>query len=103
MLDSPILYLSNYINKNKNKSDYYRLFTEFRENHNYEDYIIYILKGIEESSKNTIELIKKIQEEMDLYKNEFMEKLPKIYSDKLLDSLFLKFIQELTILKKAVK
>ena len=86
LLDSTILYLSNYINKNKD--EYYRLFTEFRENNNYEDWIIYILKGIEETSKNTIELIRKIQEEMESYKNEFMEKLPKIYSDELLDSLF---------------
>ena len=58
-MDSPILYLSNYINKNKDL--YYKLFTEFRENNNYEDWIIYILKGIEETSKNTIELIKLIQ------------------------------------------
>ena len=86
LLDSPILYLSNYINRNK--SDYYRLFTEFRENNNYEDWIIYILKGIEETSKNTIELIKLIQREMESYKEEFMTKLPKIYSDELLDSLF---------------
>ena len=86
LLDSPILYLSNYINKNKR--DYYRLFTEFRENGNYEEWIIYILKGIEETSENTIKLIKKIQEEIELYKKEFVEKLPKIYSDNLLDSLF---------------
>lgn len=86
LLDSPILYLSNYINKNKN--DYYRLFTEFREKNNYEDWIIYILKGIEETSKNTIELIKQIQKEMEIYKEEFLSKLPKIYSDQLLDSLF---------------
>lgn len=86
LLDSPILYLSNYINKNK--EDYYKLFTEFRENDNYEDWIIYILKGIEETSKNTIELIKLIQNEMESYKQEFIEKLPKIYSDELLDSLF---------------
>ena len=86
LLDSPILYLSNYINKNKD--EYYRLFTEFRENSNYEDWIIYILKGIEETSKNTIELIKLIQEEMDAYKEDFITKLPKIYSEELLDSLF---------------
>ena len=49
LLDSHILYLSNYINKNKD--EYYKLFTEFRENNNYEDWIIYILKGIEETSK----------------------------------------------------
>lgn len=86
LLDSPILYLSNYINNNK--SEYYRLFTSFRDHNNYEDWIIYILKGIEETSKNTIELIKLIQKEMDLFKEEFISKLPKIYSDELLDSLF---------------
>ena len=86
LLDSPILYLSNYVNKNKDK--YYKLFTEFREKDNYEDWIIYILKGIEETSKNTIKLIKQIQSEMESYKEEFMTKLPKIYSDELLDSLF---------------
>ena len=86
LLDSPILYLSNYINKNN--SDYYRLFVEFREHDNYEDWLIYILRGIEMTSKNTIELIKKIQNEMETYKKEFMDKLPKIYSDELLYSLF---------------
>ena len=86
LLDSPILYLSNYINKNKDS--YYKLFTEFRENDNYEGWIIYILNGIQETSKNTIELIKQIQKEMESYKEEFMTKLPKIYSDELLDSLF---------------
>ena len=86
LLDSPILYLSNYINKNK--SDYYRLFNEFREKNNYEDWIIYILKGIQETSKNTINLIKMIQDEMELYRNKFREELPKVYSDELLDALF---------------
>ena len=86
LLDSPILYLSNYINKNK--SEYYKLFADFSENNNYEDWIIYILKGVSETSKNTIELIKQIQGEMEFYRKEFMTKLPKIYSDKLLDSLF---------------
>ena len=86
LLDTPILYLSNYINKNK--SDYYRLFNEFREKNNYEDWIIYILKGIQETSKNTINLIKMIQDEMELYRNKFREELPKVYSDELLDALF---------------
>lgn len=86
LLDSPILYLSNYINNNK--SEYYSLFTSFREEDNYEEWILYILKGIEETSKNTIKLIKLIIDEMNLYKEEFIAKLPKIYSDELLDSLF---------------
>ena len=86
LLDSPILYLSNYINNNK--ADYYRLFNSFRDENNYEDWILYILKGVEETSKNTIELIKLILNEMENYKEEFMTKLPKIYTDELLDSLF---------------
>lgn len=86
LLDSPILYLSNYINDNKD--EYYRLFRSVREYNNYEDWILYILKGIDETSKNTIELIKKIINEMESYKEEFIEKLPKIYSDELLEALF---------------
>ena len=86
LLTSPILYLSNYINKSKDT--YYKLFNEFRENNKYEEWIICILKGIEVTSKNTIDLIKQIQNEMESYKEEFMTKLPKIYSDELLYSLF---------------
>lgn len=56
------------------------MFNEFRENDNYEDWIIYILNGIEETSKKTIGLIQKIQSEMELFKNEFIAKLHKIYS-----------------------
>ena len=86
LLTSPILYLSNYINKSKDT--YYKLFNEFRENNKYEEWIIYILKGIEVTSKNTIDLIKQIQNEMESYKEKFMTKLPKTYSDELLYSLF---------------
>lgn len=86
LIDSPILYLSKYINTNK--QEYYRLFNETREKNNFEDWIIYILKGVEITSIQTIELIKKIQNEMLLYENEFKAKLPKIYSKKLLESLF---------------
>ena len=86
LLDSPILYLSNYINKNK--EEYYKLFTEFRENNNYEDWIIYILKGIEETSQKTILLIRQLQLMMEAYQEEFKTLLPKIYSNELFDSLF---------------
>ena len=66
LIDSPILYLSKYINKTK--QEYYRLFNDVRKNKNYEDWILYILRGIEVTSKETIELIKEIQNEMDSYK-----------------------------------
>ena len=98
LLDSPILYLSNYINKNKD--EYYRLFTEFRENNNYEDWIIYILKGVEEISQKTILLIKQLQMMMEAYKEEFLVKLPKIYSDEMLDSIFYEVYTKIPYIEK---
>ncbi len=86
LLDSPVLYLSNYINRNK--GEYYRLFKEFREKDNYEDWIIYILKGVEETSQKTILLIRQMQLMIEAYQEEFKTLLPKIYSDELLDSIF---------------
>ena len=98
LLDSPILYLSNYINKNKD--EYYKLFTEFRENNNYEDWIIYILKGVEETSKKTIILIKQLQLMMEAYQEEFMVKLPKIYSKEILDSIFYEVYTRIPYIEK---
>ena len=80
------MYLSKYINKTK--QEYYKLFNKVRDNNNFEDWILYILKGIEITSKETIELIANIQTEIKNYKEEFRSKLPKIYSKELLESLF---------------
>ncbi len=86
LLDSPILYLSKYINNTKD--EYYRLLNEFREKDDYEDWIIYILNGVEETAKKTIELIERIQDEMQVYCMEFLDKLPKLFSRELFESLF---------------
>lgn len=86
LLDSPILYLSRYINENK--QTYYKLFKEVRETNDFEEWIIYILIGIEETAEETMNLIKNIQGEMESYGEELKEKLPKIYSKELLEGLF---------------
>ncbi len=99
LIDSPILYLSKYINKTK--QEYYRLFTDIRENNNFEDWILYILKGIEITSKETIELIEKIQNEIKNYEEEFKNKLPKIYSKELLESLFYEVYTKISYIEKA--
>lgn len=99
LIDSPILYLSKYINETK--QEYYRLFTDVRENNNFEDWILYILKGVEITSKETIELIEKIQSEMKSYKEEFRSKLPKIYSKELLESLFYEVYTKIVYIEKA--
>ena len=57
MLDSPILYLSQYIINNKQA--YYRLLQEVREQREWEGFVIYMLIGIEETSEATMKVIKK--------------------------------------------
>lgn len=99
LIDSPILYLSKYINQTK--KEYYRLFNDVRENNNYEDWILYILKGVEITSKETIKLIEDIQNEMKTYKEEFRNKLPKIYSKELLESLFYEVYTKIAYIEKA--
>ena len=99
LIDSPILYLSKYINATK--KEYYRLFKDVRENNNYEDWILYILKGVEITSKETIKLIGDIQNEMKMYKEEFRTKLPKIYSKELLESLFYEVYTKIAYIEKA--
>lgn len=99
LLDSPILYLSKYINENK--QEYYKLFNEVRERGNFDNWIIYILKGIEITSKETIELIKNIQQEMEEFREDMKARVPKIYSEELLNSLFYEVYTKNLYIQKA--
>jgi len=85
LLDLPILYLSRYIIKNK--KSYYQLLQEVRETDIWENWIIYILDSVEQISKETILLIKKIRELMFEYKNLLRDNY-KFYSQELLNNLF---------------
>lgn len=86
LLDMPILYLSRYIIKNK--SDYYRLLNDVSFNDGLNEWILFMLKGIEEISKETIQTIKNIENLMNKTKNIILENKPKIYSKDLLETLF---------------
>jgi cell filamentation protein, protein adenylyltransferase len=86
LLDLPVLYLSRYIIENK--SEYYRLLQDSRISGDWEDWIIYILEGIETTSLHTISLIRNIKEIMLDYKHRIREELPKIYSQDLINNLF---------------
>ena len=86
LLDVPILYLSRYIIKNK--ADYYRLLNDVSFNDGLNNWILFILKGIEEISKETIKTIKNIENLMNETKNIIIEQKPKIYSKDLLEALF---------------
>lgn len=86
LLNMPVLYLSRYINRNK--GDYYRLLQKTRDEGAWEDWVLFMLEGAEQTSLQTTQLIKDIKQLMLSYKNEMREKLPKIYSQDLLNNVF---------------
>lgn len=85
LLDLPILYLSRYIIENKR--EYYKLLQEVRETDNWENWIIYMLNGVEQIAKETILLIGKIKALIFEYKNLLRDNY-KFYSQDLLNNLF---------------
>lgn len=86
LLNSPILYLSRYINKKK--TDYYRLLQAVRTENTWEEFILYMLDGVEQTSHQTTHLIRNIKQLMQSHKNKIRTDLPKIYSQDLLNNLF---------------
>jgi Fic family protein len=85
LIDIPVLYLSSYIIKNK--SDYYRLLQEVRTKNKWEEWVIWMLHGVEITAKETIVVVNKIKILMDEYKHN-IRKDYKFYSHDLINILF---------------
>lgn len=86
LLDSPILYLSRYIIQNK--ADYYRLLKGVTNDQAWSDWIMFILRGVEETCNWTTEKIKAIRELMEHTAEFTQTSLPKIYTWELVELLF---------------
>jgi len=86
LLDTPVLYLSRYINQNKN--EYYRLLQAVRDTNSWEPWFMYMLDGVEQTSRQTTRLIQGMRDLMQKYKHKMREELPKIYNQDLLNNLF---------------
>jgi Fic family protein len=86
LLDIPVLYLSSYIISRK--SEYYDQLQKVRVTGNWESWILFILDGIENTAKEGVILINAIHKAMQHYKHEIKAKLPKLYSQDLLNNLF---------------
>ncbi len=86
LLSVPVLYLSRYINQNK--ADYYRLLQEVRAGDAWQEWVLYMLEGIAQTSHQTIVLIQGIKELMQHHKQKLRSELPKIYSQDLINNLF---------------
>lgn len=85
LLDLPILYLSRYIIKHK--SNYYRLLQEVRDKDNWEDWLLYMINGIETTARETIDLISQMKQLMMEMKH-LIRGNYKFYSQDLLNNLF---------------
>lgn len=85
LLNLPILYLSKYIIANK--ADYYRLLQEVRDKDEWDEWILFMLNAVIETSKDTIKVIEKIKDLLIEYKHKIRNDY-KFYSQDLLNNLF---------------
>ena len=85
LLDIPILYLSQYVIETK--SNYYKLLQAVRDTNHWEAWVLYMLKGIEVTSRQTILIIQEIKKLMQEYKQGIRKNF-RFYSQDLLNNLF---------------
>ena len=86
LLHLPILYLSRYIIEHK--TDYYRLLLDVTVNQNWQDWLLYFLKGIEETAIWTLSKIEAIKALSIETKRYIQQSLPHLYSLELVELLF---------------
>lgn len=86
LLHLPILYLSRYIIEHK--ADYYRLLLDVTVNQNWQDWLLYFLKGIEETAIWTLSKIEAIKALSIETKRYIQQSLPHLYSLELVELLF---------------
>ncbi len=86
LLSLPVLYLSRYINQHK--QDYYHLLQTVRTDNDWEDWLLFMLTAVEQTSKQTVDLIKAIKKLMQIYKIKLRTELHKTYSQDLLNNIF---------------
>lgn len=100
LLDSPILYLSKYIIGNK--SAYYRLLQDVRTKGDWEEWILFILDGIEQTAEETLLLVKRINDVVEKTAEDIKNMLPKIYSRELVNLLFYEFYTKIVYVEKGL-
>jgi Fic family protein len=86
LLELPILYMSSYIIKNKSR--YYTLLRKVTAEQAWEEWILFMLDAIEQTSNETIEKVNKIKILLDKTINKVRKEAPKIYSKELVELLF---------------
>ena len=101
LLELPILYMSSYIIKNKNR--YYDGLSQIRSKNAWEEWILYMLDVVERTSNDTIGIVKNIRKLMDDMIQNVKAKRPKIYSKELVEILFHQPYCRISTLEKNLK
>ncbi len=101
LLDSPILFLSGYITKHK--ASYYQLLQEVRTLGNWEEWILFMLKGIEQTSLDTTKQIEQINKLFDAAASKAKKEAPKVYSKELIELLFMHPYSKIEYVVKALE
>lgn len=86
LLDTPAIYLSEYIIKNK--VEYYKCLRGVTESNEWENFVLYMLDMIEETAMKGLQRLNRITTAMEKTAGEVKKKLPKIYSKDLIEILF---------------
>ncbi|MCK5762529.1 MAG: hypothetical protein KAH05_00265 [Clostridiales bacterium] len=92
--------MSKYIMENKN--DYYRLLREVQIDSKWEEWILYILKGVQETSKNSLTMLIRINELITETTDEIKSKAPNVYSYELVELLFSEFYTRISSVEKTL-
>ncbi len=85
LLDTPILYLSRYINHTKDQ--YYTLLQKVRDTGEWEEWVLYILKAVSMTAKHTTVLVEAIGDLL-IEQKQRIRAQHKFYSQDLMNSLF---------------
>lgn len=86
LLTLPILYLSRFIIQNK--SEYYRLLLDVTQSGNWNDWLLFMLKGVEETAQWTVGKIAAIRELQAQTIEHVRQAAPKVYSHELVNLIF---------------
>jgi Fic family protein len=86
LLNLPVLYLSRYIIAHK--ADYYRLLQEVTRTQAWEEWVLYMLRAVEETARWTTQKIAAIRTLAEHTTDYVRQKLPKIYSRELIETIF---------------
>jgi Fic family protein len=86
LLSLPILYLSSYIIRHK--ADYYRLLREVSQTDTWEEWVLFMLKGVEQTASWTVAKIAAIRRLQAYTVEHVRQAAPKMYSHELVNLIF---------------